>query len=106
MMPSRAWPAPSSGTDFERQRKNTAATPRRMKQTQIEPAELPALVAAATVAPLGAIELVPRPALSYSNNQLYDAWADSRHLIVKAFTNPAEQHAGGGVRAGAGATGV
>src|SRR5437868_2896303 len=64
-----------------------------MTETQLQPSALCALVAEATGTPLSAITLSPRPALNYHTNQLYDAWAADRHLIVKEFLRPATRQA-------------
>jgi hypothetical protein len=54
---------------------------------------LKALVAAATGAAPGAVDLSPRAPLGHQANRLYDAWVTQRHLIVKEFLIPDEQHA-------------
>jgi aminoglycoside phosphotransferase (APT) family kinase protein len=37
------------------------------------------------------IKVSPHPVLEHQSNQLYDAWAGDRHLIVKEFLKPDEQ---------------
>ena len=37
------------------------------------------------------LRITSRPSLEYQSNQLYDLWADGRHLILKMFLKPEEQ---------------
>jgi aminoglycoside phosphotransferase (APT) family kinase protein len=49
-----------------------------------------AVIAGATGLPAGGVRVSPRPPLEIQSNQLYDAWAGGRHLIVKEFLKPDE----------------
>ncbi len=51
-----------------------------------------AIVAQATALSPSAIGISPRTPVGYQANRLYDAWVGDRHLIVKEFLLPAEQH--------------
>ena len=51
---------------------------------------LNAMVAEATGLPRAMISIAVRPPLDYQSNQLYDVWADRRHLIIKEFLKPDE----------------
>jgi aminoglycoside phosphotransferase (APT) family kinase protein len=55
--------------------------------------DLKTLVAEAVGAPMAVVTLTPRPTLQHFANQLYDAWVNGRHLIVKDFLRPDTQDA-------------
>ena len=56
-------------------------------------ASLTAIAARATGLPAAAIDLSPRAPLEHQANQLYEFWADGRHLILKHYLLPDERHA-------------
>ncbi len=56
------------------------------------PATLPALAIQAAGLASATARIIPRLPLEIQANRLYDAWDGARHLIIKEYLLPAEQH--------------